>query len=154
MSIKAFDVNQWIQTFIGTLLIASVFGLISLYGKVETLLIEKKQESQLILEMKAQINLMQGKISDQGGLISLLNQRVDYLQKMVSALLNRDPNMKGMVDFEKMLKHDEIRPPVMTNWGANDISRKVGASCTGEECDLKPVDPPPPPPTTPKPTAK
>ena len=153
MSIKAFDVNQWIQTFIGTLLIASVFGLISLYGKVETLLIEKKQESQLILEMKAQINLMQGKISEQGGLISLLNQRVDYLQKMVSALFNRTPDMKGMIKDEQNTQN-EIRPPVMTEFGVKDISRKVGASCTGEECDLKPVDPPPPPPTTPKPTAK
>ena len=153
MSIKAFDVNQWIQTFIGTLLIASVFGLISLYGKVETLLIEKKQESQLILEMKAQINLMQGKIAEQGNIISLLNQRVDYLQKMVSALFNRTPDMKGMIKDDQNTQN-EIRPPVMTNWGANDISRKVGASCTGEECDLKPVDPPPPPPTTPKPTAK
>ena len=85
---------------------------------------------------------MQGKIAEQGNIISLLNQRVDYLQKMVSALFNRTPDMKGTIKDDQNTQN-EIRPPVMTE-----------SSCTGEECDLKPVDPPPPPPTTPKPTAK
>lgn len=152
-TIKSFDINQWVQGTIGVILLSSVFVLVKMYGDIETAKIEIKQESQLLLEMKAQINVMQGKISEQSNANSLLNQRIEHLQKMVGALLNRIPEMKGMIkDYDD--SSNKIRPPIMTDWGAKDISKKVGVSCSGDECDLKPVDPPSPQPETPKPTAK
>jgi hypothetical protein len=51
-NVKAFDINQWIQVVIGTLLLAAIFGLLKMAGDVQTLNIERKQDSQAILELK------------------------------------------------------------------------------------------------------
>lgn len=133
-NVKAFDINQWIQIVIGTLLLAGLFAILKMYGDVETMKIEKRQDSQVILKLDAQSTIFVAKINELSQKIALLEQAVKIMGKT-----------KGM---EGMISLDKLPPPTLINpvYNAHTSDQHHAKSdCEKSDC-LPPVPPPPPQP--------
>ena len=138
-NVKAFDINQWIQVFIGTLLAAAIFGLFVMADNVKTANIERKQDAQNILELKLQTNLLVTKVNE-------LNQKVALAEQALK-ILAKTKGMEGMIYFEPPQAIDpsfKRRPTAYQSHAKSD--------CEGKDC-LPPVPAPTPnPPPEPSPT--
>ena len=130
MPTKAFDINHWIQGIIGALLIASIFGLLKMYGDVETMKIEKRQYEQVILKLDAQSTIVAGKINELSQEIALLKQTIKIIART-----------KGM---DSMIKFDDPKFIDPSHEAKNTMYQsRVASDCEGKEC-YPPVPPPPP----------
>lgn len=140
-NVKAFDINQWIQIVIGTLLLAGLFAILKMYGDVETMKIEKRQDSQVILKLDAQSTIFVAKINE-------LSQKIALLEQAVK-IMGRTKGMEGMISLDK------FPPPTLINpvYNAHANSQHHAKSdCEQSDC-LPPVPPPQPQPDgNPKPT--
>jgi hypothetical protein len=131
-NVKAFDINQWIQVFIGTLLAAAIFGLFVMADNVKTANIERKQDAQNILDLKVQTNLLVTKVNE-------LNQKVALAEQALK-ILAKTKGMEGMIRFE---------PPRVIDPSferrATTYQSPANSDCDSGDC-LPPVPPPPPQP--------
>ena len=135
-TVKAFDVNQWIQIVIGTLLLGGLLAILKMYGDVETIKIEKRQDAQVILKLDAQSTMVAAKINE-------LSQKAALLEQAVK-ILARTKGMEGMMEFKK----PQFINPTHTQNATHQ------SDCEGKEC-LPPVPAPPPrPDPDPEPTSK
>ena len=142
MPTKAFDINQWIQGIIGALLLASIFGLLKMYGDVQTASIERKQDSQIILELKANVNILNNKIND-------ISQKQALSDQVLRALVGRTKGMEGMIKFNDPQFIDPSHEKPNTAYQS-----RVASDCEGKEC-YPPVPPPQPrPDSEPTPSSK
>ena len=133
-NVKAFDINQWIQIIIGTLLLAGLFAILKMYGDVETMKIEKRQDSQVILKLDAQSTIFVAKINELSQEIALLKQAIKIMGKT-----------KGM---DSMISLDKFPPPTSINpvYNAHTSDQHHAKSdCEPSDC-LPPVPPPQPQP--------
>ena len=127
-NIKAFDFNQWIQIVIGTLLLGGLLAILKMYGDVETIKIEKRQDTQVLLKLDAQSAIVAAKINE-------LSQKIALLEQAVK-ILARTKGMDGMITF----KYPAAQPS------------PIASDCEGD-C-LPPVPPPQPQPEVPPSPAK
>ena len=138
-NVKAFDINQWIQVFIGTLLAAAIFGLFVMADNVKTANIERKQDAQNILDLKVQVTYLATKVNE-------LNQD-NALTKQALKILAKTKGMDSMIRFE---------PPRVIDPSferrATTYQSPAKSDCEGKDC-LPPFPPPPPQPESePSPT--
>lgn len=135
-NIKVFDFNQWIQIVIGTLLLGGLLAILKMYGDVETIKIEKRQDTQVLLKLDSQSIMMSAKINE-------LSQKIALLEQAVK-ILARTKGMEGMISLDNFGTPRLVNPS--QSWVASD--------CEGKEC-LPPVPAPPPrPDSEPEPTSK
>jgi hypothetical protein len=158
---KAFEINAFIQEKIGYV----IWGAIILVGSTLFTLFSNMQTNTLEMQaLKAEVKQLaqhNGNISNQFSAvttkhaeeINALKYEMGLMKQTMRILANKTPEMRGMINHEK--PESESQPPIMRNFFPSHEVRKVGSSCEGEECILKPVDPPKPDPVdTPKPTTK
>jgi len=137
-NIKAFDINQWIQVFIGTLLAAAIFGLFVMADNVKTTNIERKQDAQTILELKLQVNLLITKVNE-------LNQD-NALTKQAIKMLLKTKGMEDMISLDRFNDPKLISPSFEQK--STTYQSRVNSDCEGKDC-LPPVPAPPPQPEQP-----
>ncbi len=130
--IKSFDINQWIQGIIGALLLGAIFTIIKMYGDVETSKIEKKQDSQVILRLDMQVNVLTSKINE-------LSQKQALIEQAVKFLASKTKGMEGMgINSEQFPPPKLVSPVYRPDIQASHQSKS-------DDNDLPPVPPPPPP---------
>ena len=135
------DGNQWFQWLLITITGGALTAAFAMWNNVSTINIERKQDSQIILELKATVNILNNKISD-------LSQEQALLKHSLRVLA-RTKGMDGMIKFNDPQFIDPSHEKPSTAYQS-----RVASDCEGKEC-YPPVPPPQPrPDSEPTPSSK